>query len=241
LSSDQFEVVVEERAGHAESPLWSWSEGALYWVDTVPGTIYRIDVSSGKRDAWPTPTRLGAIGLRRGGLIAAIKTGIGFLDTASGTFTPIVDPEAEQPETRINDAKVDRGGRFWFGYQEDAARAPTGSIYRMDPDRTVTAIDRGFTNPNGFAWSLDNRVMYVTDTAKRTIYAYDFDPATGNATKRRVFVEIPPGEGTPDGRGHGHRDHDVARELSRRPPLRGMRWVPDSVHGGANVVAIDME
>jgi sugar lactone lactonase YvrE len=199
MSADGLTLVDEEVAGHAESPLWSPAENALYWVDTVPGTIYRHDMSSGRRVSWRTPTRLGAIGLRRGGLIAAIKTGIGFLDTASGTFTHVVDPEADRPETRINDAKVDRGGRFWFGYQEDAARTQIGTLYRIDPDRSVTAIDRGFTNPNGFAWSLDNRTMYVTDTFIRRIYAYDFDPATGNAANRRIFVEIGPGEGTPDG------------------------------------------
>lgn len=193
------EVVVDEPAGHAESPLWSPAEVALYWVDTVPGTIYRYDTKTGKRDAWPTPTRLGAIGLRRGGLIAAIKTGIGFLDTTSGAFEHIVDPEADQPDTRINDAKVDRGGRFWFGYQEDLARTPTGSIYRIDANRTVTKVDDGYTNPNGFAWALDNRTMYVSDTSLRRLYAYDFDVRTGNATNRRVFVQIPEGEGTPDG------------------------------------------
>ena len=108
MTTTPIEVFIKERAGHAESPLWSPTEGALYWVDTVPGTIYRIDLKSGKRDAWPTPTRLGAIGLRRNGLIMAIKTGIGFLDTESGTYEPVVDTEADQPETRINDAKKNR-------------------------------------------------------------------------------------------------------------------------------------
>lgn len=193
------DVFVNDRAGHAESPLWSSSEGALYWVDTVPGTIHRIHVRSGKRDAWPTPARLGAIGLRRGGLIVALKNGIQFLETTTGKFEPVVDPEADQPETRINDAKTDRAGRFWFGYQDDGARTPTGSLYRLDPDQTVTVVDRGYTNPNGFAWSLDNRLMYVADTSQRVIYVYEFDVATGTATNRRAFTEIPADEGMPDG------------------------------------------
>lgn len=200
MTDHHIELVVNDRAGHAESPLWSPSEGALYWVDTRPGTIYRIHAGSGKRDAWATPTRLGAIGLRRGGgLIVAVKSGIGFLDTQAGTFEPIVDPEADLPETRINDAKVDRAGRFWFGYQEDDGATPTGALYRIDPNRVVSVHDRGYRIVNGFAWSPDNRLMYVTDTRLNTIWVYDFDHQSGVAGNRRAFAVVPAGEGTPDG------------------------------------------
>jgi sugar lactone lactonase YvrE len=195
----QIELVANDGAGHAESPLWSPEEGALYWVDTRPGIIHRIDGTSGKRDVWTTPTRLGALGLQRAGLIVAIKTGIGMLDTGTGAFEHVVDPEADRPDSRINDAKTDRAGRFWFGYQQDDARTPTGSLSRMDPDRTVTVVDRNYTNPNGIAWSLDNRLMYVAETASRVIYVYDFDFASGVAANRRIFAEIPENEGRPDG------------------------------------------
>jgi len=194
------DLVLNDRAGHAESPVWSAAEGALYWVDTTPGTIYRLDVASGERASWPTPARLGAIGLRgANGLIVAIKSGIGFLDTATGRFDPVVDPEASEPDTRINDAKVDRAGRLWFGSLEDAATAPRGKLYRIDPDLTVSVHDRGYTIPNGFAWSPDGRRMYVTDTAIRTIWLYDYDPESGRPSNRRPFVRDPAWGGRPDG------------------------------------------
>jgi sugar lactone lactonase YvrE len=75
--NNTFEVVANDRAGHAESPLWSAAESALYWVDTRPGTIYRINIATSARTAWDTPARLGAIGLRPPGLIVATKHGIG--------------------------------------------------------------------------------------------------------------------------------------------------------------------
>ncbi len=128
-----------------------------------------------------------------------IKTGIGFLDTATGTFEHVVDPQANVSDSRINDAKSDRAGRFWFGYQQDDARTPTGSLSRIDPDRTVTVIDRDYTNPNGFAWSLEGRLMYAADTALRRIYVYDFDVTAGSVTNRRTFAETAEDEGRPDG------------------------------------------
>jgi sugar lactone lactonase YvrE len=192
------EVVVNDRAGHAESPLWSPRERALYWVDTRNSTIYRLS-SSGRRSSWIAPARLGAIGLWRDGLIVAAKDGMYLLNTMSGAFRHIVDAEPERSESRINDAKVDRAGRFWFGSQEDYGRTPTGCLYRLDGDGSYAKIDDGYLNPNGFAWSPDNRRLYAADTKLRTIHAYDFDHASGAASNRRTFAEIPADEGTPDG------------------------------------------
>ncbi|HXF34643.1 MAG TPA: SMP-30/gluconolactonase/LRE family protein [Candidatus Acidoferrales bacterium] len=193
------QIVADDRAGHAESPLWSPAEGALYWVDTRPGIIYRLRVSDGKRDAWPTPSRLGAIGLRDGGLIVATKEGVGFLDTASGAFEYVVDPEANQPDSRINDAKTDRAGRFWFGSMQDDGATRTGRLYRFGPNRQLDAVDEGYTIPNGFAWSPDNRTMYVCDSRAGTIFRYDFDVEEGRASNRRAFAQIGRAHGTPDG------------------------------------------
>lgn len=135
---------------------------------------------------------------RGGGLIVAIKTGVGLLDTATGAFTSIVDPEADLPLTRINDAKVDRAGRFWFGTTSEDGAA-VGALYRMDADRSVNVLDRGYTIPNGFAWSLDGRRMYVADTPLRELREYDGDFATGAVAGRRVFAVVPADAGTPDG------------------------------------------
>jgi sugar lactone lactonase YvrE len=41
--------------------------------------------------------------------------------------------------------------------------------------------------------------MYYTDTPKKVIYAYDFDPASGAIENRRNFVYTPDEPGAPDG------------------------------------------
>lgn len=52
---------------------------------------------------------------------------------------------------------------------------------------------------NGLGFSPDDTRMYFTDTSRRTIYVYDFDPARGDIAHRRPFVELAEAQGRPDG------------------------------------------
>jgi L-arabinonolactonase len=193
------DVIANDRALVAESPTWSASEHALYWLDGRKDAIYRIDVQSGARSNWTTPAKVNALGLRAaGGLIVAMKSGIATLDTASGAFTQLVTPAPYTESMRMNDGKVDRAGRFWFGTMHDDAADASGHVYRLDRNGALATIDSGYAIPNGFAWSPDDRTLYLADSQLRTIYAYDFDAASGEARNRRPFAQT--AEGTmPDG------------------------------------------
>jgi sugar lactone lactonase YvrE len=59
-------------------------------------------------------------------------------------------------------------------------------------------IKTGIGISNGLGWSPDNRVMYYTDSAQRTIWAYDFDLENGDISDQRVFARTP-AEYVPDG------------------------------------------
>ena len=144
--------------------MWSVREGAMYWLDTRAPAIYRVHLASGKRDEWACPAKVNAIGLMRGGLVCSAKDGISYFDSATGAYEKGVDPEAADPHSRANDGKVDRAGRFWFSTMEDDGKTPTGNLYRLDADRTVSKLDGGYLVPNGVGWSPDDRLMYLGDT-----------------------------------------------------------------------------
>jgi sugar lactone lactonase YvrE len=201
IEPEDLRIVVPAGNLIGESPLWSVREQALYWVDVEGRLVQRWMSANGELNRWAMPEVTSSIGLRRGGgLVAATRTGFVFLDTGTGTVTPIVNPEADLPENRFNDGKVDRRGRFWAGTKNIAnTPEPTGSVYRLDPDRTSHRIEDGISCTNGIAWSADNSAMYICDTWIRRIYRYAFDAKAGIASHRAVFAELTVEEGYPDG------------------------------------------
>jgi D-xylonolactonase len=95
---------------------------------------------------------------------------------------------------RFNDVIADPEGRVYAGVMNG-----NGRLLRFDPDGTITELFDGVGIPNGMGFTPDLQGMYFTDSAARKIYQFDYDRKTGNITNRRVFVEISPAEGLPDG------------------------------------------
>jgi sugar lactone lactonase YvrE len=170
----------------------------LWWVDSRWPAVKRLDPASGAVMMLVLPEVVGSIAFReKGGLLAATKSGIHFLDPASGALQARANPEAMLPENRFNDGRCDRQGRFWAGTMCDVRRDPTGSLYRFDADMACTKLRNAIIIPNSLAFSPDGRRMYFADTNRHVIWAYDYDPVSGAATNERVFADT--GTGRPDG------------------------------------------
>ncbi len=64
------------------------------------------------------------------------------------------------------------------------------SLWRLDADRSVHKVVTGVGCSNGLAWSPDSRIMYYTDSHTNVVWSFDFEPDTGHATGRRVFIDL---------------------------------------------------
>jgi L-arabinonolactonase len=199
----EIECVVDANAELGEGTIWDPVANVLWWIDIWSRLIHRYDPSTGKDVTWEAPEYLGCIGLRaRGGLIVTMVSGFYFFDPATGTFDHICDPEADLPDTRFNDGKTDRQGRFWSGSMFEASGRPVefvGALYRMDKDLSVHKMIGNVGCSNGLAWSPDSRTMYFSDSHSGVVHAYDFDAATGDIDNRRVFIDVVPTGGVADG------------------------------------------
>jgi sugar lactone lactonase YvrE len=198
----------------AELRLWSgggweltegirWLGDRLIFTDILAGTL-REAPGTGPGDA-EVLARLGVplgavapVAGRPGEWIAAAGTGIAMLGPDGLTWIDRPEDGAPVP-MRMNDGCCDAGGRFWAGSMAYDAVEGAGSLYRTDADGTVSKVLDGMTIVNGPAFTADGSLMYVSDTYAGIIYACPVDPPTGEITGRRVFAEIPPSAGAPDG------------------------------------------
>lgn len=197
----RIERVGDTRDELGEGPLWDVRNQLFYWVDSRGCLIHRLDPETGVRRDWATPSMIGSMALReRGGAIVALESGFFTFDFDTEEATPIAEPEADDARTRMNDGKVDRQGRFIAGSMGTVTRdVPLGTLYRLDPDGTVTELDHDIGVSNGPCFSPDGRTFYFSDSAARLIYAYDYDTDTGTPTNRRVFADLGPLNTAPDG------------------------------------------
>jgi L-arabinonolactonase len=196
----EIRCVLAARALLGEGPLWDPEEQVLYWVDIKSRIVHRFDPATARDTEWPMPEPVGSLALRAsGGLVVALSSGFHFFDPNTGAIETVSRPELDRPGNRFNDGKPDRRGRFWAGTMHDHESAPSGALYRLDPDGTCHRMVDGVIISNALCWSPDGRTMYHADTIRRTVWAWDSDPDRGEIANRRVFVTLSGDEGNPDG------------------------------------------
>jgi sugar lactone lactonase YvrE len=195
------QCVWDGKAVLGEGPVWDEAEQALFWVDIKAHAIYRLDPCDGSIQSWAAPGQVGCVALDgEGNFITALQQGIFRIKRADSTCDLLVDPEPMLPTNRFNDGAVDPLGRFWAGtLRDDETWTTEGSLYVLDGAGTCERRLTGLRCPNGLGWSPDGRTMYVTDSMIGTIWAFDFDLATGSLSAQRVFAQWSMSEGVPDG------------------------------------------
>lgn len=185
-----------------ESPVWDERSRALWFVDVHAPAVHRVDVATGRLDAWRMPARCGSIGLCESGrVLVALRRGLRLLAPASGKLEHFADVETDAPPgNRLNDGKVAPDGSFWVGSMDDTpALEPTGSLYRVTADGRVQKKVAGLRVSNGLAWSADGCTMFHSDSRGIWIRRYRYDPASGEISGMRQIAAPTLEQGRPDG------------------------------------------
>ena len=196
--------VLPAKAQVGEGPVWSVAEQRLYWADISGKRLNIFDPATGANQTFDLPELVTSIAPRAqkdAGLILTLRSSFAFFDPKTGKLDKLAEPEPDIPDNRFNDGKVDRQGRMWGGTMGDVAwELPTGSLYRFGADLKPVRVEEGICCSNGLGWSPDSKTMYLTESFRHRILAYDFDAATGDISNRRVFVSLEPHESAfPDG------------------------------------------
>lgn len=200
------ELVLDARNAVGESPVWRASEQALYWVDIPERKLYRWQAAGGRVEQWTAPEMVGCMAPHAdGGWLCAMETGL-FHMRAGGRGAleggRVAAVTHAQSNMRFNDGRCDRQGRFRAGtmYMDMAAALAAGVLYGYEGGK-LRPIVPDLIVPNGLAFSPDGRTMYLSDSHPRVqqIWAFDYDIDTGTPSNRRLFVDMNPLPGRPDG------------------------------------------
>ena len=194
-------------AGPAEGPLWWSDERYLLFTDIGHNRMMKWSEAEGVT-LFREPTGH-ANGLTRdlqGRLIACEHIGRRVTrQEPDGSITVVANSYQGRRLNRPNDVVVKSDGSIYFtdpGAPHPGLDLDFSGVYQVSPDLgTVTLLLRDFVVPNGLAFSLDESVLYVNDTSRGHIRAFDVLPSGMPALGTdRVFCELR-GErpGLPDG------------------------------------------
>jgi sugar lactone lactonase YvrE len=174
-----------------ESPLWHPTEQVLYWCDIPGHALNRFDPVTSRHERWQFDTDVASCApMRDGGLLLAMRDGLWRFDARSGKRNALAAAPYDPRNERFNDGKCDPRGRFWVGTIYEPRDPPLAALYRYEAGALARMVG-DITVGNGLGWSPDARTLYCSDTKAHTIYAFDFDAATGALDQRRVFASFP--------------------------------------------------
>jgi len=191
------EQLTPAAAHHGEGPIWDVAAGCLRWVDMLRGDV--LTLAAGDRiDRLHVGPVAAAIRPRAtGGLVVAVQRGFALIDPDGAI---VESPELwADPTVRMNEGACDPQGRFYCGSMAYDISPGRGTLYRLDPDRTATAVLTGVGISNGLAWRAGGTEALYVDTLTRRVDVLDFDAARGAFGERRPFVTIADESGYPDG------------------------------------------
>jgi sugar lactone lactonase YvrE len=200
------ELFVDANAIVGECPVWDCQTNALYWIDVKAPALSRSSGVSGATVTWRLPSDIGGFALAEdgGSAVVALRTGLFCLDLKSSALSKLADPPFDPRTHRFNEVDCDLAGRLWLGVMFEPesgvqAEPQKGAICSFTCSAgLITHSDYALT-PNGFAWSLDARTLYVAHTKDGRIEAVEFDLARGRLGASRTFCEIDKQLGVPDG------------------------------------------
>src|ERR1700683_3517307 len=196
--------------GPAEGPLW-WHEGGYLLFSDIHNNKRMKYVPGASVSLFHEPTNR-ANGLTRdmqGRLIACEHDSRRVTrQEPDGIITVVANSFQGHQLNRPNDVVVKSDGCIYFTDPWTSPTAPQqwdlqySGVYRVTPDLgTLSLLTDDFVLPNGLAFAPDESVLYINDSRRGHIRAFDLMPS-GMLAKQtdRVFADLRGDEpGVPDG------------------------------------------
>jgi sugar lactone lactonase YvrE len=180
-----------------ESPRWDSAGQRLLWVDAERQTVHCLGQDGVVRDS-PMSRAITSLALTPDGVVGTGHDGLRELvEVSQGSFVDgaLLTPYAENAIAPVNDSGADPAGRLLVGFGSETVPGHGVVVDVADPGAPLLS---GMFFPNGLAWSPDGRRLYVADSYRLSVDAYEYDAARGRVGERTTLVTSHPGV-LPDG------------------------------------------
>lgn len=195
-------LMVDGQHSLGECILWCDKSNSVYWTDIHAATLWNLHPESGRLRHWPMPERLACFAFTHDSryLLLGLASRLAYFDLELEVVTTICTVEADVSETRLNDGRCDRQGRFVFGtLNEDPGRAPIGRFYRLNTDMTLEVLPLPrVAIPNSICFSVDGTRMYYCDSMHKKIMCCDY-ARDGSMGEPHMFADLASQPGNADG------------------------------------------
>jgi gluconolactonase len=196
----------------AEGPVWLGDTRSLLWSDIPNNRILKWDEETGTVSNFRKPSNNanGNTRDRQGRIVTCEHGGRRVTRTEhDGTITVVADSFRGKRLNSPNDVVVKSDGSIWFtdptfgilGWYEGGKAEPESpmNVYRVDASGAIDVAAEGINQPNGLAFSPDEKLLYVVESRSvpRKILACKVNADGKTLGERSVLIEA--GPGTPDG------------------------------------------
>ena len=193
---------VAQNLGFTEGPVWH-PDGSLLFSDIPNSRIHRL--RGGALDTYREPSG-NSNGLTLDAdmrLLACEHGGRRVSRQRDDEFETVASHYEGKRLNSPNDIIVRNDGRIFFtdppyGIEESQRELPFNGVFTIAPDGgDPVLLVSDFDRPNGLALSPDERTLYIADTQRLHVRAFDV-AAGGALSNGRVFADMAEG-GRPDG------------------------------------------
>jgi len=190
-----------DKGEFTEGPAYG-PDGCVYFSD-IGNRIMKYDPATGKTEEYRNPSGrangldfdpdgrlVAAEGANKGGARRVTRT------EKDGKITVLADAWKGKKLNSPNDLTIDAKGRVYFTdprYVGDEPREiDTESVYRIDPDGTLTQLITDVEKPNGILLSPDMKTLYVADSnpkGKQQLLAFPLKD-DGSVGEKKVLYDF---------------------------------------------------
>jgi gluconolactonase len=188
---------------YAEGPAWSMEGFLIYsdapsdrlmkWVPGQPPSAFREKASGAMGNAFDSQGRLYSCETH--------SRRVTRTDKKDQVVAVLADKWQGKRLNAPNDIAIRKDGHAYFtdpafGNQQDARELDFYGVFHISPKGELDVIDKRQSRPNGVALSPNGKLLYVTDSDRHEVIAYDLDRTGAGAGGRTVISQI---DGVPDG------------------------------------------